>query len=208
MRDRGLAEVSNPTSVPRQRVGPTTGTPRSWACEAPTLLVDGRSVAVCAAQLCQARGAPPHCIGITVCTQIWRLLEKAPGLPLSRFDCLSRRGRRPRCGEPAADLGVARRVVTSFRDLDLAGRHRSGWANWAWAGSCGRSASWSCVCRRRPPGFRPCRVPRGVAGGKLRLKLGLELLEAGTVGGGLGAARGLDSSGRSSHLRKSLRLRS
>jgi len=191
MRDRGLAEVSNPSELFLGSDGPTAGTATIVACEGTRpLLVELQSLVSSTSYASPRRTATG--IGINRLHQILAVLEKHLGLPLSRFDCYLAVAGGLDVEEPAADLGVAAAVVTSFRDLTLP-------AGTVLVGELGLGGQLRPVSQLELRlqeaarlGFRRAVVPRGSGLGESAAELGLELLEAGTVAEALVAALGVD----------------
>jgi len=154
MRDRGLAEVSNPSELfLGQRWNRPQERPRSWPAKAPDPSLWSCSPLVRATSYASAAAHAPwqshnrlHQI-----LAVWKkhLAARSPVRLLSSpwpagLDVESR----------PADLVWAAAVSPAVRDLTLAGATFLV-ANWAWAGSWpARSASWSCVLQEaRPPGL-------------------------------------------------------
>jgi len=161
------------------------------ACEGTRPSFVGFAVAGEQHQLCQARGAPP----------LHRHQPSAPdpggagkanwAWPLSRSIAISPWPRGSDVGGAGGGSRVGAAAVghQAFAILTLR-RQPFWWANWAWAGSCGRSASWSCVCRRPAAwAFAVPWCPAAVAWGKVRLNWGWNT-GGRHCGGGLGAALG------------------
>lgn len=191
MRDRGLAEVSNPSELFLGSDGPAAGTATIVACEGTRpLLVELQSLVSSTSYASPRRTATG--IGINRLHQILAVLEKHLGLPLSRFDCYLAVAGGLDVEEPAADLGVAAAVVTSFRDLTLP-------AGTVLVGELGLGGQLRPVGQLELRlqeaarlGFRRAVVPRGSGLGGSAAELGLELLEAGIVAEALVAALGVD----------------
>lgn len=167
MRDRGLAEVTNPSELFLGHDGPVAGTATIVACEGTRSLVVELQALVSTTSYASPRRTATG-IGINRLHQILAVLEKHMGLPLSRFDCYLAVAGGLDVEEPAADLGVAAAVVASYRDLTLpAGTVLVG--ELGLGGSCGRWVSWSCASRRRRGWGSAGRWCRGaVASGRLQ----------------------------------------
>ncbi len=195
MRDRGLAEVSNPSELFLGGEEPSSGTATIVACEGTRPLVVELQALVSPTSYASPRRTATG-IGTNRLHQILAVLEKHLALPLSRFDCYLAVAGGLEVEEPAADLGVAAAVVASFRDLTLP-------AGTVLVGELGLGGQLRPVgqlelrlqeCARL--GFRRAVVPRGSALGSVAASLDLQLLEAATVGEALAAALGGEAGGR------------
>ncbi len=191
MRDRGLAEVTNPSELFLGGDGPCAGTATIVACEGTRpLLVDLQALVSTTSYASPRRTATG--IGINRLHQILAVLEKHMGLPLSRFDCYLAVAGGLDVEEPAADLGVAAAVVASYRDLTLP-------AGTVLVGELGLGGQIRSVGQLELRlqeaarlGFTRAVVPRGGGLAPVAAALGLELLEAGGVAEALVAALGVD----------------
>ncbi|CAK6701655.1 DNA repair protein RadA [Synechococcus sp. CBW1107] len=191
MRDRGLAEVTNPSELFLGGDGPCAGTATIVACEGTRpLLVDLQALVSTTSYASPRRTATG--IGINRLHQILAVLEKHLGLPLSRFDCYLAVAGGLDVEEPAADLGVAAAVVASYRDLTLP-------AGTVLVGELGLGGQIRSVGQLELRlqeaarlGFTRAVVPRGSGLAPVAAALGLELLEAGGVAEALVAALGAD----------------
>jgi DNA repair protein RadA/Sms len=191
MRDRGLAEVTNPSELFLGGEGPCSGTATIVACEGTRpLLVDLQALVSSTSYASPRRTATG--IGINRLHQILAVLEKHLGLPLSRFDCYLAVAGGLDVEEPAADLGVAAAVVASFRDLTLP-------AGTVLVGELGLGGQIRPVGQLELRlqeaarlGFTRAVVPRGSGLAPAAAALGLELLEAGGVAEALVAALGVN----------------
>ncbi|MDM7937621.1 MAG: DNA repair protein RadA [Cyanobium sp. CZS 48M] len=191
MRDRGLAEVTNPSELFLGGEGPCPGTATIVACEGTRpLLVDLQALVSSTSYASPRRTATG--IGINRLHQILAVLEKHLGLPLSRFDCYLAVAGGLDVEEPAADLGVAAAVVASFRDLTLP-------AGTVLVGELGLGGQIRPVGQLELRlqeaarlGFTRAVVPRGGGLAPAAAALGLELLEAGGVAEALVAALGVN----------------
>lgn len=118
MRDRGLAEVTNPSELFLGGDEPSAGTATIVACEGTRPLVVELQALVSTTSYASPRRSATG-IAVGRLHQILAVLEKHLGLPLSRFDCYLAVAGGLEVEEPAADLGVATAVVASYRDLTL-----------------------------------------------------------------------------------------
>ncbi len=194
MRDRGLAEVSNPSELFLGGEEPSSGTATIVACEGTRPLVVELQALVSPTSYASPRRSATG-IGTNRLHQILAVLEKHLALPLSRFDCYLAVAGGLEVEEPAADLGVAAAVVASFRDLTLP-------AGTVLVGELGLGGQLRPVgqlelrlqeCARL--GFRRAVVPRGSSLASVAAALDLQLLEAATVGEALAAALGGEAQG-------------
>jgi len=191
MRDRGLAEVTNPSELFLGGEGPCAGTATIVACEGTRpLLVDLQALVSTTSYASPRRTATG--IGINRLHQILAVLEKHLGLPLSRFDCYLAVAGGLDVEEPAADLGVAAAVVASYRDLTLP-------AGTVLVGELGLGGQIRPVGQLELRlqeaarlGFTRAVVPRSSGLAPVAAALGLELLEAAGVAEALVAALGVD----------------
>ncbi len=191
MRDRGLAEVTNPSELFLGHDGPAAGTATIVACEGTRSLVVELQALVSTTSYASPRRTATG-IGINRLHQILAVLEKHMGLPLSRFDCYLAVAGGLDVEEPAADLGVAAAVVASYRDLTLP-------AGTVLVGELGLGGQLRPVGQLELRlqeaarlGFRRAVVPRGSGLGPIAAGLDLQLLEAGTVAEALVAGLGFD----------------
>ncbi|QVL54303.1 MAG: DNA repair protein RadA [Cyanobium sp. M30B3] len=191
MRDRGLAEVNNPSELFLGGSEPSSGTATIVACEGTRpLLVELQALVSTTSYASPRRSATG--IAVNRLHQILAVLEKHLGLPLSRFDCYLAVAGGLEVEEPAADLGVAAAVVASYRDLTLP-------PGTVLVGELGLGGQLRPVGQLELRlqeaarlGFTRAVVPRGTGLGKAASGLGLELLEAGTVAAALVAALGVN----------------
>jgi DNA repair protein RadA/Sms len=191
MRDRGLAEVSNPSELFLGGEEPSSGSATIVACEGTRPLVVELQALVSPTSYASPRRTATG-IGTNRLHQILAVLEKHLALPLSRFDCYLAVAGGLEVEEPAADLGVAAAVVASFRDLILP-------AGTVLVGELGLGGQVRPVGQLELRlqeaarlGFRRAVAPRGSGLGPIAASLGLELREAGTVAEALVAALGGD----------------
>jgi len=191
MRDRGLAEVSNPSELFLGGEGPSPGTGTIVSCEGTRPLVVELQALVSPTSYASPRRTATG-IGINRLHQILAVLEKHLGLPLSRFDCYLAVAGGLDVEEPAADLGVAAAVVASYRDLTVPG-------GTVLVGELGLGGQLRPVgqlelrlLEAARLGFTRAVVPRGSGLGATAAGLGLQLLEAGTVAEALVAALGVN----------------
>ncbi len=191
MRDRGLAEVSNPSELFLGGEGPSAGTATIVACEGTRpLLVELQALVSTTSYASPRRTATG--IGINRLHQILAVLEKHMGLPLSRFDCYLAVAGGLEVEEPAADLGLAAAVVASYRDLTLP-------AGTVLVGELGLGGQIRPVGQLELRlqeaarlGFTRAVVPRGSGLSPAAAALGLQLLEVAGVAEALVAALGVD----------------
>ena len=191
MRDRGLAEVSNPSELFLGGEGPSPGSGVIVACEGTRPLVVELQALVSPTSYASPRRTATG-IAANRLHQILAVLEKHLGLPLSRFDCYLAVAGGLEVEEPAADLGVAAAVVASHRDLTLP-------AGTVLVGELGLGGQLRPVGQLELRlqeaarlGFVRAVVPRGSGLGGQAASLGLQLLEAGSVAEALVEALGVD----------------
>jgi DNA repair protein RadA/Sms len=190
MRDRGLAEVSNPSELFLGGSEPSSGTATIVACEGTRPLVVELQALVSTTSYASPRRSATG-IAVNRLHQILAVLEKHMGLPLSRFDCYLAVAGGLEVEEPAADLGVAAAVVASYRDLTLP-------PGTVLVGELGLGGQLRPVGQLELRlqeaarlGFTRAVVPKGSGLAKAAAGLGLELLEASTVAAALVAALGV-----------------
>ena len=191
MRDRGLAEVTNPSELFLGGDEPSSGTATIVACEGTRPLVVELQALVSTTSYASPRRSATG-IAVNRLHQILAVLEKHLGLPLSRFDCYLAVAGGLEVEEPAADLGVATAVVASTRDLTLP-------AGTVLIGELGLGGQLRAVGQLELRlqeaarlGFTRAVVPRGSGLARAAAGLGLELLEAGTIAAALVAALGVN----------------
>ena len=191
MRDRGLAEVSNPSELFLGGSEPSSGTATIVACEGTRPLVVELQALVSTTSYASPRRSATG-IAVNRLHQILAVLEKHLGLPLSRFDCYLAVAGGLEVEEPAADLGVAAAVVASYRDLTLP-------PGTVLVGELGLGGQLRPVGQLELRlqeaarlGFTRAVLPRGSGLAKTAAGLGLELLEAATVAAALVAALGVN----------------
>jgi DNA repair protein RadA/Sms len=191
MRDRGLAEVSNPSELFLGGEEPSSGTATIVACEGTRPLVVELQALVSTTSYASPRRSATG-IAVNRLHQILAVLEKHLGLPLSRFDCYLAVAGGLEVEEPAADLGVAAAVVASYRDLTLP----SGTVLIGELGLGGQLRPVSQLELRLGEaarlGFNRAVVPRGSGLGPVAAGLGLQLLEAASIAEALVAALGVN----------------
>jgi len=191
MRDRGLAEVTNPSELFLGGEEPSSGSATIVACEGTRPLVVELQALVSTTSYASPRRSATG-IAVNRLHQILAVLEKHMGLPLSRFDCYLAVAGGLEVEEPAADLGVAAAVVASFRDLTLP----PGTVLIGELGLGGQLRPVSQLELRLGEaarlGFTRAVVPRGSGLGPVAAGLGLQLLEAATIAQALVAALGED----------------
>ncbi|MFQ6538518.1 MULTISPECIES: DNA repair protein RadA [Aphanothece] len=191
MRDRGLAEVTNPSELFLGGQEPSSGSATIVACEGTRpLLVELQALVSTTSYASPRRSATG--IAVNRLHQILAVLEKHLGLPLSRFDCYLAVAGGLEVEEPAADLGVAAAVVASFRDLILP-------PGTVLIGELGLGGQLRPVGQLELRlqesarlGFSRAVVPRGSGLGATAAGLDLQLLEAATIAEALVAALGVN----------------
>ena len=191
MRDRGLAEVTNPSELFLGSDEPSAGTATIVACEGTRPLVVELQALVSTTSYASPRRSATG-IAVNRLHQILAVLEKHLGLPLSRFDCYLAVAGGLEVEEPAADLGVAAAVVASYRDLTLP-------PGTVLVGELGLGGQLRPVGQLELRlqeaarlGFTRAVVPRGTGLAKAAAGFGLQLLEAGGVAEALVAALGVN----------------
>jgi len=191
MRDRGLAEVTNPSELFLGSDEPSAGTATIVACEGTRPLVVELQALVSTTSYASPRRSATG-IAANRLHQILAVLEKHLGLPLSRFDCYLAVAGGLEVEEPAADLGVAAAVVASYRDLTLP-------PGTVLVGELGLGGQLRPVGQLELRlqeaarlGFTRAVVPKGSGLAKAAAGLGLQLLEAGNVAEALVAALGVN----------------
>ena len=191
MRDRGLAEVTNPSELFLGSDEPSAGTATIVACEGTRPLVVELQALVSTTSYASPRRSATG-IAVNRLHQILAVLEKHLGLPLSRFDCYLAVAGGLEVEEPAADLGVAAAVVASYRDLILP-------PGTVLVGELGLGGQLRPVGQLELRlqeaarlGFTRAVVPRGTGLAKAAAGMGLQLLEAGGVAEALVAALGVN----------------
>ena len=191
MRDRGLAEVTNPSELFLGGEEPSSGSATIVACEGTRPLVVELQALVSTTSYASPRRSATG-IAVNRLHQILAVLEKHMGLPLSRFDCYLAVAGGLEVEEPAADLGVAAAVVASFRDLTLP-------LGTVLIGELGLGGQLRPVSQLELRlgeaarlGFTRAVVPRGSGLGPVAAGLGLQLLEAATIAQALVAALGVN----------------
>ena len=191
MRDRGLAEVTNPSELFLGGDEPSAGTATIVACEGTRPLVVEMQALVSTTSYASPRRSATG-IAVNRLHQILAVLEKHLGLPLSRFDCYLAVAGGLEVEEPAADLGVAAAVVASYRDLTLP-------PGTVLVGELGLGGQLRPVGQLELRlqeaarlGYTRAVVPRGTGLAKAAAGFGLQLLEAGGVAEALVAALGVN----------------
>jgi DNA repair protein RadA/Sms len=191
MRDRGLAEVTNPSELFLGGEEPSSGTATIVACEGTRPLVVELQALVSTTSYASPRRSATG-IAVNRLHQILAVLEKHLGLPLSRFDCYLAVAGGLEVEEPAADLGVAAAVVASYRDLTLP-------PGTVLVGELGLGGQLRPVGQLELRlqeaarlGFSRAVVPKGSGLGNAAAGLGLQLLEAGSVAEALVKALGVN----------------
>ena len=189
MRDRGLAEVSNPSALFLGSEGPSPGSATIVACEGTRPLVVELQALLSPTSYASPRRTATG-IGTNRLHQILAVLEKHLGLPLSRFDCYLAVAGGLEVEEPAADLGVAAAVIASYRDLTVP-------AGTVLVGELGLGGQLRAVGQLELRlqeaarlGFDRAVVPRASGLGSVADGLGLEPLEASTLAEAVAATLG------------------
>ncbi|MFL0776703.1 MAG: DNA repair protein RadA [Prochlorococcus sp.] len=196
MQGKGLVEVGNPSELFLSGES-ASGVASIVACEGTrSLVVDLQALVSITSYASPRRTATG--IGTNRLHQILAVLEKHMGLPLSRYDCYLAVAGGLDVEEPAADLGVAAAVVSSFRDLTLP----TGTVLIGELGLGGQLRPVGQLAQRLQEavrlGFHRAVVPRGSGSGSgsglgaLEQGLELQLLEAGSVTEALVLALGVD----------------
>ncbi len=117
MQGNGLSEVNNPSEIFFSGQS-ATGVATIVACEGTRSLVVDLQALVSATSYASPRRTATG-ISTNRLHQILAVLEKHVGLPFARFDCYLAVAGGLDVEEPAADLGVALAVVSSYKDLIL-----------------------------------------------------------------------------------------
>jgi len=179
MQGAGLAEVSNPSEIFLNGKS-ASGIATIVACEG------NRSIAVdLQALISSTTYASPRRTATGVETnrlhQILAVLEKHMGLSLSRHDCYLAVAGGLHVEEPAADLGIAAAIVSSFKDLTLP----PGTVLIGELGLGGQLRPVSQIPQRLQEaqrlGFERAVIPQGSWGKKLKEEINLKILEASII---------------------------
>jgi len=190
MQGKGLVEVGNPSEL-FLNGEVASGVATIVACEGTRSLVVDLQALVSVTSYASPRRTATG-IGTNRLHQILAVLEKHMGLPLSRYDCYLAVAGGLAVEEPAADLGVAAAVVSSFRDLTLP----KGTVLLGELGLGGQLRPVGQIAQRLKEavrlGFNRAVVPRGSGMGPLGKEFELELLEAASVTEALVMALGVD----------------
>ncbi len=188
MQGSGLTEVKNPSEIFLNKK-PSAGVATIVACEG------NRSLAVDLQALISATTfASPRRTATGVETnrlhQILAVLEKHMGLPLSRHDCYLAVAGGLEVEEPAADLGIAAAIVSSYRDLILPKRT-------VLIGELGLGGQLRAVgqmpqrlLEAERLGFQRAVFPEGSGLDKTKMAIKMELLEASNINDALILALG------------------
>ena len=188
MQGSGLVEVKNPSEIFLNRK-PSAGVATIVACEG------NRSLAVDLQALISSTTFPtPRRTATGVETnrlhQILAVLEKHMGLPLSRHDCYLAVAGGLEVEEPAADLGIAAAIVSSYRDLILPKRT-------VLIGELGLGGQLRTVgqmpqrlLEAERLGFQRAVFPEGSGLDKAKMTIKMELLEASKINDALFFALG------------------
>ncbi len=190
MQGKGLVEVGNPSELFLKGES-ASGVATIVAFEGTrSLVVDLQALVGVTSYASPRRTATG--LGTNRLHQILAVLEKHMGLPLSRYDCYLAVAGGLEVEEPAADLGVAAAVVSSYRDLTLP----KGTVLLGELGLGGQLRPVGQLAQRLKEavrlGFHRAVVPRGSGLGPIGEGLELELLEAASVTEALVMALGVD----------------
>ena len=179
MQANGLAEVKNPSEIFLNRKT-AAGIATIVACEG------NRSIAVdLQALISSTTYASPRRTATGVETnrlhQILAVLEKHMNLPLSRHDCYLAVAGGLEVEEPAADLGIATAIVSSYRDLILP----EGTVLIGELGLGGQLRPVSQIPQRLQEaerlGFRRAVLPKNSGLNQIKIGLQIELFEASNI---------------------------
>ena len=190
MQGNGLVEVKNPSEIFLNRKA-ASGIATIVACEG------NRSLAVdVQALISSTTYASPRRTATGVETnrlhQILAVLEKHMSLPLSRHDCYLALAGGLEVDEPAADLGIAAAVVSSYRDLMLP----EGTILIGEIGLGGQLRPVGQIPKRLQEaerlGYQRAVLPAGSGVNRLKQKINLELIEASSINEALIMALGVD----------------
>ena len=190
MQGKGLAEVGNPSELFLKGES-ASGVATIVAFEGTrSLVVDLQALVGVTSYASPRRTATG--LGTNRLHQILAVLEKHMGLPLSRYDCYLAVAGGLEVEEPAADLGVAAAVVSSYRDLMLP----KGTVLLGELGLGGQLRPVGQLGQRLKEavrlGFHRAVVPQGSGLGPIGKELELELLEAASVTEALVMALGVN----------------
>ena len=190
MQGKGLAEVGNPSELFLKGES-ASGVATIVAFEGTrSLVVDLQALVGVTSYASPRRTATG--LGTNRLHQILAVLEKHMGLPLSRYDCYLAVAGGLEVEEPAADLGVAAAVVSSYRDLMLP----KGTVLLGELGLGGQLRPVGQLGQRLKEavrlGFHRAVVPQGSGLGPIGEELELELLEAASVTEALVMALGVN----------------
>ena len=192
MLGNGLVEVTNPSEIFLNRKA-AAGVATIVACEG------NRALAVDLQALISAPTyASPRRTATGVETnrlhQILAVLEKHMGMPLARHDCYLAVAGGLEVEEPAADLGIATAVISSYRDLILP----EGTVLIGELGLGGQLRPVSQISQRLQEaerlGFQRAVFPKGSGLDRTQTEINLELFEASKVSEALVMALGIDPS--------------
>ncbi len=191
MHGNGLIEVTNPSEIFFSGES-ASGVSTIVACEGTRSLVVDLQALVSATSYSTPRRTATG-FETNRLHQILAVLEKHMRLPLARFDCYLAVAGGLEVEEPAADLGVAAAVVSSFKNQVLP----VGTVLIGELGLGGQLRPVSQLGQRLQEalrlGFRRAVVPKGSGLGLIQANLDLELLEAATITEAMVIALGKDS---------------
>ncbi len=190
MQGQGLIEVENPSEIFLSRKS-ATGISTIVACEGTrSLLVDLQALVSATTYPSPRRTATG--IGTNRLHQILAVLEKHMGLALSRYDCYLAVAGGLEVEEPAADLGIAAAIISSYRDLKLPG----GTVLIGELGLGGQLRPVGQIIQRLQEacrlGFQRAVIPKGSGINPLKEEISIELLEASSITEAIIIALGAD----------------
>ncbi len=179
MRENGLVEIDNPSEIFLSGQ-PATGVSTIVAYEGTRSLLIEIQALVSATSYASPRRTATG-IEINRLHQILAVLEKNVGLGLSRFDCYLAVAGGLEVEEPAADLGIAIALISSFRELHLP----EGTVLIGEIGLGGQLRPVGQISQRLKEslrlGFKRAIVPTNNEINSLNLKSKLEILEASNI---------------------------
>ncbi len=193
MQGNGLVEICNPSDLFFSGQS-ASGVATIVACEGTrSLVVDLQALISNTSYAAPRRTATG--IGTNRLHQILAVLEKHMGLPLARFDCYLAVAGGLEVEEPAADLGVAAAVVSSYREIIIP----SGTVLVGELGLGGQLRVVGQLAQRLQEavrlGFRRAVVPSGSGMASMAKEIDLDLVEVTNISEALAAALGCDVRG-------------
>ncbi len=179
MQGNGLSEVKNPSEIFFSGES-ASGVATIVACEGTrSLVVDLQALLSSTSYATPRRTATG--IGTNRLHQILAVLEKNMRLPFARFDCYLAVAGGLEVEEPAADLGIAAAVVSSYKNLTIP----VGTIFVGELGLGGQLRPVGQIAQRLQEaerlGFKRAVLPQGSGLNSIQNKIGLELLEAATI---------------------------